>query len=45
MQRDDPRFPQNGEVLDQLVIDLLKAEVLVAIGEIVERDAVVPAAA
>ena len=43
-QRDDPGFAQDREVLDHLVVDLPEAELLIAVGVVVQRDAVEPAA-
>ena len=36
-ERDDPGFPQDREVLDGFVVDLLEAEMLVPVVVIVQR--------
>jgi hypothetical protein len=43
-ERDDPGFAQDWKVLDYLVVELTEAEFLIAVGVIVQRDAVEPSA-
>src|SRR4030095_181763 len=44
VERDDPGFAQDREMLDHLVVDLTEAEFLVVVRVVVERDAVKPTA-